>query len=194
MYVDQDRRIDVSVDTNSVIAELIGGGVTAEDVIDFSSLVDQKELAFHGVKKFQLVEPILDEGIKPLTPEGGNISMWSGGSSLFGRPRNAFGTFDTSFFHYAHSYAPDLPGVSVMSLVVTSRQELENMGIEGYKPGSQFCLSKPLPRESITMFQVFDVENSARNSGSTLQAEMFNLLNVNLKNGFKLGEYISNYS
>ena len=78
---------------------LAGDPAAVREVIDLSNRVGYM---VHGGKQSSLYS-MHENGVLPLTPEGGGASYWNTGSRIFGVNHNGeFFTRDSTVFNYAH--------------------------------------------------------------------------------------------
>lgn len=84
------------------------------------------EIAIHGIKKHATVGTIALQGILPNCPDTNSpASFWTSGTRIFfsGDPELDGSTYDTSFFHYAHSASQD-PSQKIMSMALATKSDL----------------------------------------------------------------------
>ncbi|MBS3143910.1 hypothetical protein J4446_03500 [Candidatus Woesearchaeota archaeon] len=105
------------------VANVIGNNVDPFIVKEIISISNNEKYIFHGIKNNKCFYRINIEGIKPLSPEGGKGSYWSSGKRLFGSETSVFSTYDTTFFHYAHTNESE--NKSLMSLAILKYENSE---------------------------------------------------------------------
>ncbi len=129
-------------------------------VFEILKLSEKIETVYHGIKRGDAISPILNNGIEPITPEGGNVSFWTTGLKLFINSYKLPVTWDqemdTSFFHYMH--ARQKPNTYAMQLAVSDSKALEEAGA-----GTKWANN-----DQITL-------------GSTVKPQYFSLLIVTLR-------------
>lgn len=169
------------------VAKTMGGQISPQRIEDVIRLSNQQGCIAHGIKRNSAIEYVLKEGIKPLTPECGNVSFWTSGLRIFSRvvsdPRNNFRYFDTTFFHYAHS-RDNSSTEKAMTIAVTNKSALERICIPEAKilPNSTVIIDEAIPPEAIHLFVVKQKTDAIQ----ALQPVMFELLEDALKNGLRL--------
>lgn len=114
-----------------LVARAIGGTVTGGEVQEIIRFSEQHRLLFHGIKRASDIPVVKEEGVLPLTPEGGSVSFWAKGTGIFFSstpvPDSSMWMFDTPFFHYGSSYNPD--GPATMAFAITDVDRLLMSGI-----------------------------------------------------------------
>lgn len=132
------------------IAESTGGLYSSRDTLKLIENVRVAGLCMHGVKKYAKAELIKQEGIKPLTPEGGSVSFWSMGRYIFHagqQPDLRYFGIDTPFFDYSFSKC----GSEIMRVAAfTTTALLENNGIvvpEHHSADTQLQIKATIPPE-----------------------------------------------
>ena len=131
------------------ISEILGYemGDLIKDIIDNSN---SQELLYHGIKNPSSIDDVLKEGIKPLTPEGGQCSFWSTGLSVFYPPR------DSVLFDWSGSKVSDEK--TELNIAVAQyeklRRELGEINVPAYEPNSQLRIHKTIPRSCFDLLRV----------------------------------------
>lgn len=133
------------------IASLIGSIDPShiEAIIDTSN---SKGLIIHGIKRAGSFDRICREGVKPLTPEGGNVSFWASGERIFGDASFPMGTFDTPFFNYSIA-RNDSKKVSSMNLAMTMYSELPRNEQE-FEQNGVLCVPQTVLPMNLYLLQV----------------------------------------
>lgn len=171
-------------------ADIIGGSVTASRVERLIRASNDGKHIFHGVKRYKDVAGVEQEGILPLTPEGGNVSYWTCGFRIFGssldNPR-LVNLFDTPFFNYSHSRGVN--NLSQMTIAVSNYEQLYQAGIleKPFKNDSYLTISKPVSVENIALLIV----QTGAGDPSAVQQRMFDLMENSLENSYCGGQTIS---
>lgn len=176
------------------IARTIGGPVTPSRVDHVLRLLNNHHLV-HGIKDHSHLARIQTQGILPLTPEGGQVSFWTTREGVFGylTSKGELQTYDTSFFHYAHSANPPSNRV-VMNLAITNRHLL-NLHHITHQPGSYCTINHPVPRHAIALIQVSIPRQAlpARQLGQLVEQQLFLALESALIHGYTPGDTITRY-
>ena len=109
-----------------LISELIGH-IDPAIIADVINISNEQTYIVHGIKSDKNYKSISEEGIKPLTPEGGYASFWTSGRYIFGNsPFKNLITIDTSFFDYAGREDSNIP-YSYMNLAVAKHNDLDSI-------------------------------------------------------------------
>lgn len=174
-------------------AKIIGGTVTPERVKSVIEASNSGLHIAHGVKENKDYESVRQTGIMPRTPEGGYASFWTSGARIFmgDDPTSKFATYDTTFFHYSHSYDPDRQHF-YMTLALTNPAALPPLESAKISQNEYLSINAPLPREKIFLLRVeinkgpttFD----ERTYDQIAEQKMFEILEEALLNGYKLGD------
>jgi len=152
------------------VAEAMGGNVDARRIQDLIDTSNRKGIIFHGISNPRLVPNVEQHGVLPNTPEGGFVSYWSMGESLFGTqtPRGIT-TFDSTFFHYAYSNKGAHENKPSMHIAVTL---LELLGPRGeIRPNQQVQIKKLVQRSEIELLTA-----EGKEGNKTINERMFELL------------------
>ncbi len=160
------KDLGVLINTNP---EIVSG------IVDLSR---KHGILYHGARKFY--EKILEQGVRPLTPEGGYGSFWAKGLSLFvphdhGRFRLS-DLRDTPFFNYA--YHDDGTGIS---LVVTDEDTLAKYGIQNRdSPGERtdcvVIIKETVPPEAFDMIRVVGSRETYKETQKILVETLYSRL------------------
>ena len=116
--------------------------------------------------------------IKNLTPEGGNVSYWTSGSRVFnnGTP-GAYGTFDTTFFHWAHTNDTQQDKMK-MQLAISKRDTLraKKLPTKEIESDGYITLPESIPRDAICIIEIeADIypNQGNRETAQLLEQELF---------------------
>lgn len=189
MRIDSRPESEIEIDLPPFcadVAKTMGGQISPQRIEDVIKLSNQQGYIAHGIKRSHSIPLVLAEGIKPLTPECGNVSFWTSGLRIFTRvvsdPTNDFKYFDTTFFHYAHS-TNTVSNERAMAIALTNKSALENMGQPKGKilPNSTIMIDKIIPPEALHLLVVKQGFGTIQG----LQTAMFETLESLLKNGFR---------
>jgi len=190
------------------VARNIGGGVTSERVQEVIENMTLKGYLVHGVKDEEDYEKVRDEGIAPLTPEGTGVtaggdvetqkqgSFWTSGVRVFHSGEediSGWATYDTSFFHWAHSRGGH-EGSTRMNLALVSMDRIRKNHPEfriDPRSSEYTKLNFPVPRDQIILLRVVvnhgATKLSARAYGKIAEQKMFALLEEALEKGSAFG-------
>ena len=115
---------------------------------------------FHGIKRNADFRGVHDNGILPLTPEGASSdgnSFWCSGARTFssGGIGRGLDTYDTAFFHYAHSFDPRGP-VMYMTMEVAKWDDIPRDATSGkqFEKDGYITLAGNVPRDKIELLRV----------------------------------------
>ncbi|VVB78017.1 Uncharacterised protein [uncultured archaeon] len=131
------------------ISEILGIKMDSlvKRIIDESN---NKKLIYHGIKRPKYIEPILYEGIKPLTPEGGDCSFWATGTAVF------YPSTDSVLFDWSGNCVTDEK--TELNIAIASYDKLsEELGKEflsSYEKDSQIRIYKTVPKLSFNLLSV----------------------------------------
>lgn len=162
-------------------SEIISGSVSPERIRGLIDLANSRKVIVHGIKIYQRIKSVEEQGVLPLTPEGGYVSFWATGYRIFGSSLDnlsPLNTYDTPFFNYAHTR--NLYGEPCMALAVTSQEKLK--GVAGgvkIKPDSQLTLGFTVPRSALHLL----VAEAGSDEGSVADS-MFGMLEDVVTNSF----------
>jgi len=155
------------------IAQTIGP-VPSDKIRDIINLSNKKKALYHGIKYKENVPKILEKGLKPLTPEGGQCSFWATGESLF------MPMMDSPFFCYSDSYDPKQPELTELNLAFTLYDNLQQAGINlpPYENDSQITIHETIPKNLFTILQVkfYHAPESERANRQTAEIELLDLI------------------
>ncbi|MFH1455633.1 MAG: hypothetical protein ABIF40_01660 [archaeon] len=155
------------------IAQTIGP-VPSDKIRDIINQSNERKVLYHGIKYIKNVPKILEEGLKPLTPEGGQCSFWATGKSLF------IPMMDSPFFHYSGSYNPKQPELTELNLAFTLYDNLQQAGIvlPTYENDSQIRIHETVPKNLFTILQVkfYHVPKVRRANRQTAEIELLDLI------------------
>lgn len=146
------------------VAKIIGHCLDPLRVYDLIHLMNLEGFLCHGVSRWDKAQLVMQEGIKPLSPEMGGISQWKTGSAVFWDGT----TYDTPFFHYAHSYSQE-PCISRMVLVAARHRDLCGAGVDAcaYMPNHQMNLRDAVPLGLLTILNVNITHEAVPNTRQT---------------------------
>lgn len=190
MKIDSDPESRIEIDLPPFcadVAKTMGGQISPQRIEDVIRLSNQQGYIAHGIKRNSAIEQVTQEGIKPLTPECGNVSFWTSGLRIFSRvvsdPTNSFRYFDTTFFHHAHS-RNNRSTERAMMIAVTNKAALERIcALEGrILPNSTVIINETVPPEAIHLLVVKQKSDEIQG----LQPVMFELLEDAIRNGLHL--------
>ena len=172
------------------VAQVIGE-VSPDVVREVIERSNSKGYLFHGIKSNRCYEDVLNEGIKPLTPEGGYVSFWTSGSRLFSLGRGALATFDTTFFHNAHSHNTSL-GEGYVTLAIAKYSDLEEALLvdKPFRPDSCMKISLTVPRELIQVIRIeidYSGKGTSREKGQVQERLLLAELHRVLKEDYEPG-------
>lgn len=182
------------------VAEVMGDAALAEQVRDVIARSNAEGHLLHGIHRDAYVDDVRREGIKTLTPEGGNpegSSYWTSGRRIFGMGTgHAVSTFDTTFFHYGHSYDPS--GRRTIMTIAATNPVFVRTVLQRHlpaEPDSYLALPFTLPRAAVHLFRV-EIEHPAptrdstesRKRGQRAERLMLGLLDDALRTGYAPGE------
>jgi hypothetical protein len=152
------------------VAEAMGGDIHARRIQDLIETSNRKGIIFHGISNPRLVPNVEQHGVLPNTPEGGFVSYWSMGESLFGTqiPRGIT-TFDSTFFHYAYSSKSAHENRPSMHIAVTMLDLIEPRG--EIRPNQQVQIKKLVRRSELEL-----LTTEGESGNKTINERMFELL------------------
>jgi hypothetical protein len=162
----------MSIDTISgrepldVVASQISPRVTGAEVGEFLDLAKEQRLLLHGIKRARYIPSVREQGVLPLTPEGGMGSYWATGNQIFfiNTPTVDSGlwSYNTAFFHYAGAYNPE--GPATMALAITDIRRLGDRGIEprNYKENGECVIKEAVDPSLLTIVTAEGEELSVR--------------------------------
>lgn len=176
----------------SLISEIIGGDITPARIQKVIYLSNKEGFLVHGIKDYANLSGIRQNGISPLSPEGGYVSYWTSGARIFtSSSQGALMTYDTSFFHYGHTYSQDLR-FSHMLMAVARIGDLKSLGQVDFLPDSLVILNFPVPRSDLSLMRVvLDREGTdftPREYGRMMEKGMFELMEELFRQGYQKGE------
>ncbi len=169
------------------IAQTIGGDVTPMRVLNLLEQSHQRGLLFHGIKRNADFLTVQQDGIKPLTPEGGDVSFWATGLKLFSNRTDKLtplATLDTSFFQYANSSDAAGSDFSFMTLAVSSYDILKRFASFPFTPDGDVMIHSEVPREAIEIIRIEGIRTDANSRNRRL---LFCALEEIAKRGLKPG-------
>ncbi len=178
------NRFQETLDFATKVADIIGGTVTPERVANLITTSNDQGFLFHGIKRADKFREIDQKGILPLTPEGGFVSFWTQGKSIFGdlKTNGSLDTFDATFFNYAHGRRHQ-NGPREMNIAVTKRDLAFPQDIN--RPDGQKVAHHTIPRDLIVLLQTrqnLGLEKETVEPVRSNQVEMFELLEEVVKN------------
>jgi len=148
-----------------ITASFISPEITPERVKRVIDISNQEGHLFHGIKRYSSLDSIKQSGILPLTPEGGPASYWTSGFRVFGASLNPspLNTYDTTFFHYAHSSDPSDEKIRML-IALTNTKELGRLGLntKTISQNAYIAIRIPIPRSSIILLSVEEKVNKYR--------------------------------
>ncbi len=166
------------------VAKTIGGQISPQRIAAVIELSNQRSCIAHGIKRSYAIGMVAKEGVKPLTPEGGQVSFWTSGSRIFRSSlgNTPLGYYDTTFFQYAHS-RDDRSQERTMAIALTNRLVLERLGLHVKIPSnSTVTIHAIVPPEALHLLIV----KQKLDSTQPLQPVMFDLLEDVLRQGLFL--------
>jgi len=118
---------------------------------------NKKRYLYHGIKNPELVDNILEQGLKPLTPESKPCSFWATGKALF------YPTYDSPFYNYSGNCIE--PDYTELNIAVTIYDLLycKDIVSEKYVPDSQIKIQKIIPPDIIALISVGIMHPQAQN-------------------------------
>jgi len=121
------------------------GSVSPALVGKVIGLADKNRIIFQGIRNYSSIAGVEAKGVENRTPEGGNISSWNAAQSLF------YPVDNSTFFNWAHSYAPEIKDSRFMALALASYELLVSAGIpvSDYSPSSELAVGAVVPRSLI---------------------------------------------
>lgn len=178
---DKDRAL-----STSTAMQINSPDISPEKILELIEELRTGKFMLHGIKEDRLVPSVMAVGVGNFTPESGNVSCWCTGSSPFGQilPNGKHETYGCTFFHYAHSYTPNL-SIYPMTIAVTNYPTLKTQGIpidRHFRTDSEMNLPLPIPRSAIHMVRIEIPRNSdiwktnPRALGQTGEAALFKKL------------------
>jgi hypothetical protein len=166
----------------------LGGAISKERISGLIEGMNRRHLMLHGVKTSELWEHVKGQGVKPLTPEGGNASYWTSGSRAFHNGDEKMTSYDTAFFHYGVGEAS--PTEVLMSLVIADSAAIP---YPGYEPNGYMKLNQNVPKEAACFLRVKlnkQGNEADRKAVGRVEVAMFELLEKIAVEGFTPGELI----
>src|SRR3989338_3752271 len=170
------------------IAKLIGG----VDPNKVQTVIDARRngrYLLHGVtSNYAEVEK---EGVKALTPEGGNVSYWNSGSLCFGSGTDSsMAGINSAFFNYAHSGTPT---GSAGTLVVARHPYLvKKLGIQDqFVHDAELTLGVDVPIGLVHILRAELIHAEAvrsRATGQRVEQILLDMLCQTLVRGYRPGE------
>jgi len=150
-------------------------------ILDILNLSEKNKIFYHGVRRSDAVDSILENGIEPSTPEAMGGTYFATGVRLFLNlgysPDSGMSTYDTPFFHYAHND-------NGMCLVFTDERRLSRYGMNvPWRRDSDIIIKGKLPPWSIRMLHLNSKSGkvSSRMEAALLERRMIDLLQAQLK-------------
>ncbi len=142
------------MDFAKLVADTIGevDSSLVKEVIDISN---KETYIFHGIKGNESFSIINKEGVCPLTPEGGYVSFWASGKKIFGEILDEkLSTYDTPFFHYAHSNDSSEDFI-FMNMAIAKYSDLEERSLveKKFEEDGYLTISQTIPRNLIHLFR-----------------------------------------
>ena len=176
---------------NETIAQTIGNSVDGQRVKKLIEISRKYGHIAHGVKTSETITRINKQGILPLTPEGGFVSMWGKGYRIFASSINntPLQFFDTPFFHYAHSIDRK-NNIAKMTLAVTNCS-LFPLISQSRQTDCHLSFHVPVPRNSIILLCVekeLKSRSNIKKCQKSMQEAMFDQLENALIEGYSGGE------
>ena len=161
------------------VSEILGGSISPQRIKCLIDASNNQGFIFHGIKNDSKLPEIEDQGILPLTPEGGYISFWTIGESLFGTKilGGRISTFDSTFFHYALSKSKTEENSLSMNIAVTKVGLIEPS--QPKQLNTQLTFNYPILRNQFALLHVQEKIKNKQAIGDTrqeLQEKMFCLL------------------
>jgi hypothetical protein len=165
------------------VAEAIDAQVTPQEIERLIKKAHEDGLIFHGIKKSRAIEDIEEQGVRPITPEGGYVSFWTTGDGLFTSnddPSKILSRFmDTPFFF--HSSSIDSEGKRRKIIAISSFSNINGEGASSSENRTVLKIKEPVFRDKI---EIIDIRGE---SMSEVQLEMFNRLRGSVLNGPSYG-------
>jgi len=124
------------------------GNVNPQHIQQIVEMSEKKKIIVHGTKKYQYLKGIELEGIRPLTPEGGNASYWAAGWRIF--------KYGDCPIYKGCSYSEDRPSHYRMLVSVTSYEVIEESGIAVPKfvTHEPILIKQRIPRHCISLINI----------------------------------------
>lgn len=169
------------------------GNVDPSIVYEIIKISNDRRYIFHGIKRNNSFGSINEEGVKPLTPEGGWASYWTSGRAIFGSRFNRLITEDTPFFDYAHSYDFNSNSLDSMNLAVANYDCLESkIGIkDSFCIDGYFKIHITVPRDFIHLIRIetkrIGSDMTERQYGQRKERLLLNSISSVLKKDYKPG-------
>lgn len=138
--------------------------IAPENIFEVINASNKKGFIVHGVKDNARYPLVDQEGVKPLTPEGGYVSFWVSGTRIFGTQLGEdLYTQDSVIFDWAHSRYNADPLHTCATLVITNQETLERAGVTAdIKPNGYIKIKEKVPREVIHLIRVELLHNPAQ--------------------------------
>jgi len=140
-------------------ADIIAGDVTPGMIAKVINTANQEGFAIHGVSNYSALSGVFEDGVAPLTPEGGfgAQSFWTSGIRMFSNSNNADAdggmiTYDTTFFHYAHTSAQSPKNKAIMTMAITKLDDLS--GEMSGRSRGYITYAGAVPRDNMHLVQV----------------------------------------
>jgi hypothetical protein len=126
-------------------------GVSPDSIREIINSSNEKKILYHGVKSSNSIEKIIQQGIKPLSPESRQCSFWSTGLRLFYPIDN-----DSTFFCWSGGYFSNNSSITELNLAITSYDLLSKKGIKlpKYKDDSHIKIWEIVPYETISLLSI----------------------------------------
>lgn len=169
--------------------------IPKERISRLIEMLNRRKIMLHGVKTSELWGQVKENGVRPLTPEGGYASYWTSGYRVFHNGDERMTSYDTTFFHYGMGEAS--PSEVTMSLVLT---DVDTLSIyepaeasSKYETDGYIKLNKPVPKEAACFLHVkLDKQGAPLDASGVVRVEvaMFELLEKIAREGFTSGEII----
>lgn len=146
------------------VSEILGGSISPQRIKCLIDASNNQGFIFHGIKNDSKLPEIEDLGILPLTPEGGFISFWTMGESLFGTKMSGGGisTFDSTFFHYAPSRSRIEENSLAMNIAVAKVGLIDQSRPK--QVNTQLTFNYPISRN---LFALLSVQEKIKNNQAT---------------------------
>lgn len=150
--------IDQERGANELIAKILGDQNLATRVAEMIAGIRERSLMFHGIRHRDHFHSVGQIGVLANSPNsrGAYSSYWTTGINVFhnGLP-GMMGTYNTSFFHYAH-IRPD--GIYGMQLASTSKDLLNKEGIstnpDDIKTATEITVDQAVPQSLLEIIRV----------------------------------------
>lgn len=178
------------------ISHVFEARVSPERVKAFIERSNQGGYLYHGIKTSDLYDKIKVEGVRPMTPEGEFISCWTSGTRIFlaDETLREGSTYDSTFFHYSHSYDPEIKDKSFMTIAITNKDQFSQLGAgfaDEFHPNQMVSIKTQVPPQRMMLLRLAlnkDAELTPRHFGVIAETALFQIMEEVLESGLKPGE------